>query len=266
MRAAPAPVNVKPNLLVHASYDTDATVTDSLDLKLLATDSLQLGPSDSHLLDSQSPDSRLRRSAPRAYRVPTAPALRPPAHRRAGAAPMHRDRPGNQSAAFTANGTGPGRNVAGGTGSSQSRPDGQAVELPLAPVRVIRVGSPGVGHPLRPITDPIVPIAGDPTQVAATVVRAAVEVLDGRRSLNQIRSWLTPQVALQLAERTRLELAIPDREETAGPIRIRKVHLVRFGDRAEATVLIDTMHRTRAAAARLEARHGAWRVSVLEIA
>lgn len=133
-------------------------------------------------------------------------------------------------------------------------------------MRVVRVGEPGLDHPLRPVTEPEEVTVGDPTQVAAIVVRAAVEVLDGRRSLNQIRRWLTPQVALQLAERTRLELAVPDRDTSAGPIRIRKVHMVRFGDRAEATVLVDMADRTRAAAARLEARHGAWRVSVLEIA
>lgn len=119
---------------------------------------------------------------------------------------------------------------------------------------------------MRPVTEPEAVTVGDPTEIAATVVRAAVEVLDGRRSLNQIRGWLTPQVAAQLAERTRLELAIPDRDNTSRPIRIRKVHVVRFGDRAEATVIVDANARVRAAAARLEARSGAWRVSVLEIA
>jgi len=136
----------------------------------------------------------------------------------------------------------------------------------LGPPRVVQVGQAGVDHPFRPVTEPEELTVGDPTEVAATVVRAAVEVLDGRRALTQIRSWLTPQVATQLAERTRLELAIPDRDGSTGPIRIRKVHVVRFGDRAEATVIIDDTHRTRAAAARLEARQGAWRVSVLEIA
>jgi len=147
-----------------------------------------------------------------------------------------------------------------------SRPPNLTAAPPTKVVRVVRVGEPGLDHPLRPITEPEELTVGDPTQVAATVVRAAMEVLAGRRSLNQIRGWLTPQVALQLAERARLELAVPLRDSTGGHISIRKVHLTRYGDRAEAAVIVDMPTRTRAAAARLEARQGAWRVSVLEIA
>lgn len=167
---------------------------------------------------------------------------------RAGVVP---DRPGNKPA------TGPRAEV---------RPPHLAEARAANSVRVVRVGEPGVDHPLRPITEPEELTVGDPTQVAATVVRAAMEVLAGRRSLHQIRGWLTPTVAQQLAERTRLELAVPLRDSTGGHIAIRKVHLDRYGDRAEAAVIVDMPSRTRAAAARLEARQGAWRVSVLEIA
>ena len=183
--------------------------------------------------------------------APAITALNPNTRRRKAAVGTAKTRPANKPASRS---------------RSTTRPPGAPLPMPLAPVRVIRVGEPGIDHPLRPITEPEALTAGDPTQVAATVVRAAVEVLDGRRSLNQIRGWLTPEVAQQLAERTRLELAIPDRGEPMAPVRIRKVHMVRFGDRAEATVIIDMADRTRAAAARLEARSGAWRVSVLEIA
>jgi len=177
-----------------------------------------------------------------------------------------RNRPDNRPQASGPGTPNPSRSNARSTRRGSTRPPGALTHLPMTPVRVVRVGEPGLDHPLRPITEPEELTVGDPTEVAATVVRAAVEVLDGRRSLSQIRGWLTPQVALQLAERTRLELALPTRESTGGPIRIRKVHVVRFGDRAEAAVLVDMSARTRAAAARLEARQGAWRVSVLEIA
>ena len=207
-------------------------------------------------------------ASPRIYAVPTAPALRTDAHQPARRTGNARTRPDNRTSNRPDNrpASRPGENRPVSTRPPNHPEFAPVIPQALAPVRVIRVGQPGLDHPLRPVTEPEELTVGDPTQVAATVVRAAVEVIDGRRSLTQIRGWLTPQVALQLAERTRLELAVPSRESSSGPIRIRKVHLVRFGDRAEATVILDMPERTRAAAARLEARQGAWRVSVLEIA
>ena len=138
------------------------------------------------------------------------------------------------------------------------------------PVRTIRIGAPISDMPRRPVVAEQTETLQDPTQIAATVVRAAVEVLDGRRPLHHIRHWLTPEVALQLGNRAQVELSVPvrsqNRSEPLTPIRIRRVHLVRFGDSAEATVILDTADRVRAAAARLEAVSGTWRISVLEIA
>ncbi|MEK8228094.1 Rv3235 family protein [Oerskovia sp. M15] len=50
------------------------------------------------------------------------------------------------------------------------------------------------------------------------------------------------------------------------PVTIRRARLLRLGaTTAEATVVLEDMDRVRAAAVRLEARRGVWRVVVLEI-
>ena len=50
------------------------------------------------------------------------------------------------------------------------------------------------------------------------------------------------------------------------PATIRRVRMVRLGmSAAEATVILHDEGRVRAAAVRLEARRGIWRVAVLEI-
>jgi hypothetical protein len=160
----------------------------------------------------------------------------------------------------------PDRSLGNGLGSG-THPANRPAPVTLTPsVRTVRIGQETGDHPLRPITEASPEPTQDPTQIAGAVVRAAVEVLDGRRPLNQIRSWITPEVAAQLGERSRLELAVARPDRVLGTIKIRRVHLVRFGDRAEATVILDSADRVRAAAARLEAQQGTWRVSVLEIA
>ncbi|MCL1800697.1 MAG: Rv3235 family protein [Promicromonosporaceae bacterium] len=137
---------------------------------------------------------------------------------------------------------------------------------PLAPIRVVKVGDATFDHHARPVSQPTTEPVSDPTQMAGTVIRAAVEVLEGRRALHQIRQWLTPEVAFQLQNRARLEMGRPARHRSTGAIRIRRVNVVTNGDSAEATVILEAGERVRAAAARLEARHGIWRVAMLEIA
>ncbi|MFP3714420.1 Rv3235 family protein [Puerhibacterium sp. TATVAM-FAB25] len=111
----------------------------------------------------------------------------------------------------------------------------------------------------------------DPTAMCCSVVRAAVEVLRGDRGAAQLARWVTPVVLDQLAERARLlhdAVAAGRLPATlrGRPVRVRRVRLERRGDTAEATVVLDDDGRVRAAAVRLEARRGQWRVAVLEIA
>lgn len=146
-------------------------------------------------------------------------------------------------------------------------------------VRKVRVGAPSARRPVelddelepRPLRDEQPAPLPDPTAQCCAVVRAAVEVLRGERPATQLTRWVTPQVRDQLVERARLL-----REHAASgtvaerpanrPVLVRRVRLVRLGeDVAEATVVLDDDGRVRAAAVRLEARRGTWRVAVLEI-
>lgn len=121
------------------------------------------------------------------------------------------------------------------------------------------------GRP-APEPDPTLP---DPTAQVCRVVRAAVEVLRGERPAAQLARWVTPQVYDQLLSRGRLmreaQQNRPPRPK-AHAATIRRVRLVRLGAAsAEATVILHDEGRVRAAAVRLEARRGVWRVAVLEI-
>lgn len=122
--------------------------------------------------------------------------------------------------------------------------------------------------PGRPAPEPE-PALPDPTAQVCRVVRAAVEVLRGERAAAQLTRWVTPQVYDQLLERGRL---MREARQTlrpgpkAHPAMIRRVRMVRLGtSSAEATVILHDEGRVRAAAVRLEARRGVWRVAVLEI-
>ncbi|MFC8922744.1 Rv3235 family protein [Cellulosimicrobium sp. NPDC057127] len=119
-------------------------------------------------------------------------------------------------------------------------------------------------RPLSPAAPVPLP---DPTSLCCAVVRAAIEVLRGERTVQQLTRWVTPQIYDALARRARLVLEAPGPAETAArPVTIRRARVMRLGaEVAEATVVVDDGGRVRAAAARLEARRGAWRVVALEI-
>jgi hypothetical protein len=120
----------------------------------------------------------------------------------------------------------------------------------------------------RPVADQPAPALPDPTAMCATVVRAAVEVLRGDRPAAQLARWLTPLLLDQLSERARLlrEAAPAEAEaRTARPVQVRRIRLERRGETAEATVVVEDQGRCRAAAVRLEAHRGQWRIAVLEL-
>ncbi|GAA1709790.1 hypothetical protein GCM10009809_02680 [Isoptericola hypogeus] len=148
-------------------------------------------------------------------------------------------------------------------------------------VRKVQVGAASARRPIaledepeeRPLRDePPAPLP-DPTAQCCSVVRAALEVLRGERPAAHLARWVTPQVRDQLEERARLlrehaARGVAEGATRAGsrPALVRRVRLMRLGeDVAEATVVLDDDGRVRAAAVRLEARRGTWRVAVLEI-
>ncbi|MFI2704080.1 Rv3235 family protein [Cellulosimicrobium composti] len=118
------------------------------------------------------------------------------------------------------------------------------------------------GRPLAPTAPVPLP---DPTAMCCAVVRAALEVLRGERTVGQLARWVSPEIYETLARRARL-VADAGVESATRPVTIRRARLVRIGEGvAEGTVVVDDGDRVRAAAARLEARRGTWRVVALEI-
>lgn len=146
----------------------------------------------------------------------------------------------------------------------------RAPRRPESPRR-LRVGAvpaepvPVPGRPLPAV--PAVPSRlPDPTAMCGSVVRAAVEVLRGERPATHVARWVTPQVLDQLVHRARLVQARRTEQRTVVPVSVRRIRTVRLGDStAEATVVLEDAGRVRAAAVRLEARRGVWRVAVLEL-
>ena len=126
-----------------------------------------------------------------------------------------------------------------------------------APQHVVR------GRPLAPPAAPL-PLP-DPTALCCAVVRAAVEVVRGERTVGQLARWVSPEIYETLARRSRL-VADGPRPTTTRPVAVRRARVLRIGDGvAEGTVVVEDGDRVRAAAARLEARRGTWRVVALEI-
>ncbi|WP_129339804.1 Rv3235 family protein [Cellulomonas endophytica] len=109
----------------------------------------------------------------------------------------------------------------------------------------------------------------DPARTAGTLARAVVEVLAGTRPVAQLARWLAPGVYEELRVRTGLTLGVAGR----GPVTsagtrpaVRRVRVVPVDERSvEATVVVDQGTRVRAAALRLDAHRGQWRVTALEL-
>jgi hypothetical protein len=170
---------------------------------------------------------------------------------------------------------GPGRTLR--VSAPPSRRPGEPPRAPRrpGPVRRVTVGSaralpvPVAGRPSRPADDETTTHAPppDPTQLCCSVVRAAVEVLRDERPASQVARWVTPTVLEQLLERARLVRgARTGPARVSRPVTVRRVRVVRLSpSTAEATVVLDDDGRVRAAAVRLEAHRGTWRVAVLEI-
>ena len=155
---------------------------------------------------------------------------------------------------------GPARHLRLGSARHESRVAPEQHDLEEA--SQTGTGDPHGGRPL--VAEPDRPLP-DPTAQCCSVVRAALEVLRGERPAAHLARWVTPQVRDQLVERARLVRGT--RTERSGrPVQVRRVRLLRLGDDvAEATVVLDDDGRVRAAAVRLQARRGVWRVAVLEI-
>ena len=124
---------------------------------------------------------------------------------------------------------------------------------------------------LSPLTEQYWPIAvrtpkpqppelGDPRQICGAVVLAAVEALRSARPLTQLVRWVSPEVFDSLAR-----AAVPATGDRTRAV-VRGQRICRISPTvAEGSVVIHDGTRVRAAAVRMEAHRGSWRVTVLHI-
>lgn len=126
---------------------------------------------------------------------------------------------------------------------------------------------------LSPITDqhwPLSPASTadeapelpDPRQLCGAVVLAAVEALQSTRPLAQLARWVSPEVFESLAQAA--TPPVPSRGRARAVVRGLRVCRI-SPTVAEGSVVIHDGPRVRAAAVRLEAHRGSWRVTVLHI-
>ena len=106
----------------------------------------------------------------------------------------------------------------------------------------------------------------DPTRLCCVVVRGAVEVVRGDRPVAQLARWVSPTVLDALTARAALVRGLPRPNRVPRPALVRRARVVRLGATvAEASVVVEDVDRVRAAALRVEAHRGQWRVVALEI-
>lgn len=121
--------------------------------------------------------------------------------------------------------------------------------------------------PARPSPSPYTrerPPLGDPTPLACTVAKTALEVVLGGRGLEQLARWLSPDLRESLARQGGLAQRIGRR--LAAPVRIHRIRVYRVSPTAaEISVVADDGVRARAIAARFEDVGGRWQATVLEI-
>jgi hypothetical protein len=106
----------------------------------------------------------------------------------------------------------------------------------------------------------------DPTRLCCAVVRGAVEVARGDRPVAQLARWVSPTVLEAIGTRAALVRGLPRPTRVPRPALVRRARVVRLGPTvAEASVVVEDVDRVRAAALRVEAHRGQWRVVALEI-
>lgn len=146
----------------------------------------------------------------------------------------------------------------------------------VVPVRSVQgtlaldlAGLPEVGRPA-----PHLAVARSPQEATAEEVRvwahrfaqAVVEVTGGDRPLTQLLRWTTARVYQDLARRVQVMAqtrTAPQRRRTIRP-QVRSVHVFQPSPTtAEVSVHVRYGQRSRAVAARLERRRGAWTCTAL---
>jgi len=136
--------------------------------------------------------------------------------------------------------------------------------VPQAPALTVVVGGADLPMPAPGSTPPPLP----PRDWAGRFVQAVVEVVAGDRPLQQLVRWTNERVYADLSRRVRVlglttSAAARHRTERA---HVRSVHIYQpRPDAAEVAAHVRHGARSRAVAARLEARRGRWTCTDLKL-
>lgn len=136
-----------------------------------------------------------------------------------------------------------------------------AVARPLVGSFVIPASRPAT--PTNPYTRPR-KVLGDPTPLACTVAKTALEVVLGGGGLDHLNRWITPEVRASLARQG--ALAQRAGRHDPHPVRILRIRVYRVSDvAAETSIVADDGYRVRAIAGRFEDVGERWQATVLDI-
>lgn len=134
-----------------------------------------------------------------------------------------------------------------------------------------------IASPLNGVVAPLVPLGeykrfygrprrvlGDPTPLACTVAKTALEVVLGGQGLDQLNRWVTSTIRASLARQG----ALAQRARYKPPISVGiiRIRVYRVSDvAAETSIIADDGNHVRAIAARFEDVGGRWQATVLDI-
>lgn len=131
---------------------------------------------------------------------------------------------------------------------------------PAAVIGTVPRKRPSPGNPYARSRRPL----GDPTPLACTVAKTALEVVMGGSGIETLTRWVSPAVREGLAMQhslARRASRFPTHPATIARIRVFRVH----AKAAEVSIVAHDGDRNRAIAMRLEDTSGRWQATVLEV-
>lgn len=123
---------------------------------------------------------------------------------------------------------------------------------------------------LAPTAAPVTPytrerrVLGDPTPLACTVAKAALEVALGLNGLDRLNRWVTSEIRAQVSRQQSLSRRAG--YTLAGVVGVARVRVYRVSaTAAEVSVVATEGERVRPIALRLEDTSGRWLITSLEL-
>ena len=142
----------------------------------------------------------------------------------------------------------------------------QPVAVVAAPAHAVTVQgrpAPSPKPPLNPYNRPKA-VLGDPTALACTVAKDALEVALGMDGIAKLNRWVTAEIRAQVAKQQSLSRRAG--YVTRGAVGIQRVRVYRVSSRAaEVSVIAREGDRLRPIAMRLEDVAGKWLTTALEL-